>query len=492
MAMHKRFLGVLFGRLMCQQISLALLCHSCVMHPKYVSPIVEVAPQWKYGDNSHTTMANIQWWQHFHDPELDCLIERALKYNREIKIAICRVAQFYARLGIVSSELYPQIFALASASKQEESLGTLIGPAALATPDPLTPTIKRITDLFSLSINLSYELDLFGRIQSATEAAYADLLGQVQIRKGVVLMVACAVANSYFHLRSAQRALAISTDTLRSYQESYKIAKLRFDEGLTSEMEAKQAQSQIPIAERLVIEQELAVAEMQNLLSILVGVVPTDVVTDVRVALWPLPPAVPAGLPAELLLSRPDIGEAEQQLIAANALIGVARAEYFPRISLTALFGFESFELKHLFRSTSRTWMVGGNAVQSIFSGGRIRSQVAEAEAFKCEAYWNYEQVVLNAFKEVEDALIAHRKAKELAAVEKERVVILKEYHSLATLQYNNGQSDYLNVLDAERNLFAAQLDYTRATSAMYVSLVDIYKALGGGWVDNADQQAVH
>lgn len=471
---------------------LPLMLQSCVLYPPYNPPIVETASEWRFGDNTEATIGNIQWWQKFQDSRLEELVDQALTYNKELKIAIWRVAEFYARLGVISSEMYPQVFALASASKQERSLASLVGPAALAEPMPLTPTIKRITDLFSVSLNLTFELDLWGRIQSATDAAFADLLAEVQVRKGVVLMVVSAVSIAYFQLRGSERALAMSRDTLKSYIESYKIAKLRFDEGLTAELEVKQAESLIPIAESLVIEQEIAIAESQNLISVLVGRFPTDIVYNERTEVWPLPPTVPAGLPAELLLHRPDILEAEQRLISANALIGVARAEYFPRITLTGLFGFESFDLKNLFSSRTRTWAYGANVFQPIFTGGRIASSVAEAEAIKCEAYFYYQNVVLNAFKEVENSLIAHRKAKELASVEKNRVAILKDYHALAQLQYYNGQSDYLNVLDAERNLFAAQLDFTRATSQTYITLVDIYKSLAGAWVDEADNTALH
>lgn len=473
-------------------IPLSFVWQSCVLYPPYSPPKVEVACHWKYAENAEPTIGNIQWWYQFEDPLLTELIAEALHYNKELKVAIYRVAEFYARLGIISSEMFPQLSLAASASKQEQARGTLVGPEPVPDTDTVIPTVRRITDLFSVSANLSYELDFWGRIQSASDAAFADLLAEVQARKNVVLILVRNVARSYFRLRQFEHEWHISKETLTSYAKSYKLAQLRFEEGLTSELEVKQAASLIPIAEGVVVQQELLIAQEENLLSVLVGRVPTEIIRQKINNDWPLPPSIPAGLPAELLLQRPDILRAEQQLISSNAQIGVARAEYFPRISLTGLFGFESFDLKSLFSPASRTWTYGASLVQPLLTGGRIESRVAQAEALKCQAYYNYGNVVLNAFREVEDALIAYRKVKEIAVVEKKRVQVLKQYLELATLQYKNGQTDYLNVLDAERNLFTAQLDLARADSAVYLALVDTYSALGGAWVEEADQDTLN
>jgi multidrug efflux system outer membrane protein len=480
----------------------AFALQSCVFHPPYVPPSVDVPDQWRFGDvdpeiDEHLDPA-IRWWQSFQDPVLTSLIEEAILYNQDIKLAICRVQEYYALLGIAESNLYPQIYGNASVSKQEMSLAGF--EATPLTQDTLSgttvpagdvPTVKRVTDLFSLNATLSYEIDLWGKIFSLTEAAKGDLFAQINVRRGVVLTIVASVATAYIALREFEQELHIALETERSYTESYRLAQLRFDEGLTSALEVKQSESQIALARARVVQARRAIARQENLVSVLVGHAPTTVEQGPGIRDWPQPFNVPAGLPSELLFQRPDIAEAEQQLIAANARIGIARADYFPSFSLTGLFGFESLQLKNLFRPTSRTWQFGGSLLQPLFTGWLIQNKVKAAEAVKCEAYYNYERVVLNAFREVEDALVNHRKAKELFNVQKDRVGVLKEYLDLAKLQYQNGQTDYLNVLDAERNLFDAELDMAQSQGNIFASLVDIYKALGGGWVDEADSEAL-
>lgn len=487
---------------------------SCALYPPYKPPQMEIPDEWRFAPDENENVEdeecidiNELWWQQFNDPILTGLINEAIIYNQEIKTAICRVEEFYARLGIARSRLYPQIFGNASASKQEASLAGVPGaeipnepslvkapaaaPPAAATAATSTPSMSRITDLFNLNATLSYELDIWGRIYSATEAAKADLFAQIDVRRGVVLTIVTSVAQGYVQLREFDQELRIAKQTCESYIESYRLAKLRFDEGFTSELEVKQAESQIYLAEARVVSAELLIGEQENLISILVGHPPTSIRRGLGISEWPEPFNVPVGLPADLLFQRPDIHQAEQNLIAANARIGVARADYFPTISLTGLFGYESLELKNLLKSTSRTWQYGGNLLQPIFTGWRITYNVEAAKAVHCEAYYIYETTVLNGFKEVEDALIFHRKSKELFAVQEKRVRALRDVLKLATLQYDNGQTDYLNVLDSERNLFDAELDMAKAQGDIFISLIAIYKALGGGWVDVADCEAI-
>ncbi len=492
---------------------------SCVLHPPYRPPRMEIPDGWRFAPDTeqndvfaHKTGLedclnfNELWWLKFNDPILSNLIDEAIVYNQEIKTAICRVEEFYARLGIARSRLYPQIYGRATATKQEASLAgindaaipqdtnAVLPKACPPIPPPdITPTpkFKRITDFFSLNVTLSYELDIWGRIYSATEAARAELFAQIDVRRGVVLSIVTAVAQSYVQLREFDQELRIAKETKKSYIESYRLAKLRFDEGFTSELEVKQAESQIFLAEAQVVRTERLIGEQENLISILVGHPPTAINRGLEITEWPEPFNVPVGLPSDLLFQRPDIRRAEQTLIAANARIGVARADYFPTISLTGLFGFESMELKNLLKSTSRTWQYGANITQPIFTGWLITSNVEAAKAIHCEVYYAYETTVLNGLKEVEDALIFHRKSKEIFNVQNERVAVLRELLKLANLQYDNGQTDYLNVLDAERNLFDAELDMAKAQGDIFVSLIAIYKALGGGWVDAADCEAI-
>jgi multidrug efflux system outer membrane protein len=232
-----------------------------------------------------------------------------------------------------------------------------------------------------------------------------------------------------------------------------------------------------------VLRLEILIPQQENLISLLIGHSPRDIERGLQVNEWPIPLAVPAGLPSELLEQRPDILKAERGLIAANARIGEARAQYFPSISLTGYLGSESIHLHHLFTSPTRAWQYAANLLQSVFTGGRITNNVNLAKARKAVAYYNYQQTVLNAFKEVDDALIAHQKSKELIVVQKDSVAVLKDYLYLAKLQYDNGQTDYLNVLDAERRLFTAQLSLAQAEANVFITLIQVYQALGGGWV---------
>lgn len=453
--------------------------NSCSFAPRYVPPAVDVPEQWRFAEDDSPAIAAMQWWKHFGDPVLDTLVEEALEYNKDIRIAVCRVAEFSAQLGIVNSRMYPQLNLEASAFREEASLSANPG---------LLPS-QRVTNFFDLSMTMFYELDLWGRIQNASASAYADLLAEIQVQRTVRLSIVSSVVNAYIQLRQFDRELQISKDTLTSREKSYEIARLRYEEGLTSELEAKQAESTVDSAMADIIVFERLTAEQENLISILVGRAPTAIERGLSIQEWGLPEDVPAGLPSELLLQRPDILQAEQEIISANALIGVARAEYFPNISLTGLFGFQSLELHNLLSSRSRTQKYGVNIVQPIFTGWRISYNVARAKAIKCEAYYNYERVVLNAFREVEDALIGHRQAKAQAKVQQKRVSVLQDYLNLATLQYNNGQTDYLNILDAERTLFAAQIDLVTSEAGIFITLVNLYKALGGDWAMSPSYQ---
>lgn len=454
-----------------------LLLNSCVLIPAYRPPIVDLPEEWRFDGNESSTLANVRWWECFEDPVLDCLIQEALSYNNDIKVAICTVKQYSAIVGIVKSDLYPQLFGNAIASENEASLS--VNPGLL----------KRIIDDFQLNVNGFWDLDLFGKIRSATISAIDQYMAKKEEQKTVVLTVVSAVARSYIQLRGFDDALEIAKATLESRDKSFEIAKIRYDEGLTSELEVKQAESLVESAAAAIVNIELQIAQQENLISVLIGKAPSPILRGLNAEEWRQPPVVPAGLPAELLMNRPDIVQAEFLLKAANANIGVARADYFPNIRLTGFFGFESLELKDLLKEASRNWQYAARALQSIFQGGRVVNQVAEAEAVKCIAYFTYESVVLNAFKEVEDALIGYEQAIKQRAIQQRRVEVINDYVELARLQYANGQVDYLNVLDAERDLFTAQLDLTAAEASVFTRLIDIYKATAGGWVEEANIQ---
>lgn len=474
-----------------------ILMDACVLYPSYKRPAMEMPEKWRVDSDESSTVANEKWWEQFDDPILEDLIQEALNKNYDLRAATARIAEFKAHLGIVSSQLYPQISAQGSYSRQRisqtapgqvspfsdlEEGGGILGD--------LLPNIGKISpysnDYLAL-FNASYEVDLWGKIRSATNAAYAEYLGQIEARRTVILTLVSSLAIAYIQLRQYDTQLSISNLTLQSRQQSLDLAILRFKEGLTSELEVKQATSERDQAALQVVQYETIIPQQENLISILIGHPPQNIPRDQSINDWPLPPEIPTGLPADLLEQRPDIMEAEEQLMAANFRIGEARALYFPAISLTGNYGYESAELHELFTNPSRTWQWAANLLQPIFTGWRITNTVDLAKAQKEEALYHYQQTILTALQEVDDALIAHKNSKETVMIETNNVRALQDYLHLATLQYENGLVDYLNVLDAERRLFQAQLSLAQDQANLFLTLVNIYKALAGGWVVDAE-----
>lgn len=459
-------------------VLLISVCQSCRLYPPYHRPELGLPLEWKYDANDETTDINFRWWREFGDSVLDDLICEALDYNRDLKVAICRVFEFAAQLQITRSQLYPQVNATGLAIREESSLALT----------PILVELTRVNNDFNLLANVSWELDLWGKIRSASDADLARVFASIEARRGVVLTIVTAVAATYLQLRQFDAQLEVSRKTLQSRIEAYDLAVIRYKGGLISEMEVYQADSEVQDAKAQVINFELQVQQQENLLSVLVGRYPDCIERGLTLDELEVPECVPAGFPCELIEQRPDVLEAEQLLIAANAEIGAALAQYYPDITLRGYYGYESRQLHNLFSSQARTWLYGGSFSEPIFTGGRIEGDVNLTKAVRCETKYHYEQTVLNAVKEVDDALIAHQKAQELVIVQKKRVDVLTQYLDLAWLRYYNGLTDYLNVLDAQRNLFRAQLDYAQAQGLTLITIVDLYKALGGGWVLDADE----
>lgn len=461
--------------------SLLVCLPSCVMHPPYARPCIDVPEHWRLPVSEANTLANVSWWEQFNDPILNGLIVEALENNNDLKVAIARVSEFWSEYKIVRSQLLPQIFGTASELRQEQSLA--FGGAI--------PGLGRTFNTYNLAINLAWEVDIWGRLASQTEAALANYYGKIEARRSVVLSLVSSVAVSYILLRQYDMQLQIAKKTQASRENSLKIAIDRYEGGLTSEIEVKQAASLVDTAIVEVKQFEIRQAEEENLLSVLLGRPPGDILRGLAINELTLPFNVPAGLPSQLLEQRPDIIQAEQALVATNALWGAAMAEAFPKISLTGLYGNSSSDLKNLLSGFTRTWQLGSSFLQSVYSGGRITAQVEVADAQFEEALYIYEQTILNGLREVNDALIAHQKTKELTQVQKHQIQVLNDYLQLATLQYDNGQTDYLNVLDAERTLFASQLNYAQSQANVFITLIDLYRGLGGGWVLEADAEAL-
>ncbi len=454
-----------------------VLLTGCNFAPRYQRPCMEETPPcWRFENDGGSTCDNVRFWEELGDPVLDALIVQALENNKDLKTAMWRVCEYYGRFEIANSARFPQINSQGSVLKERFPESSFFPPGF----DPITPNYQY---LFSLA----YEIDFWGRVRNTSKAAFEELLAQVENRRTVVLTLVSEVANSYLRLRELDRELEISYATERDREEYVKIARMRFLGGLTSEIELEQAISVLEETRADIVALQTKIPLEENLLSLLLGESPTCIVRGCAINQFCLPPCIPAGLPSDLLERRPDIMAAENELIAANARIGVARAEFFPKISLVGTFGGESFKFNQLFNKPARAWSLGAEYMQAIFTGGRLTGQVKTAVAVRQELLYTYEQTILTAFKEVSDALISHTNSLELVEVEKKRVAAVAEYLKLAWLRYYDGQTDYLTVLDAERQLFRAEIALARAQADIFLSLVDIYKSVGGGWVWEAD-----
>lgn len=481
----------------------------CV-RPVYETQNVIVPNHWHWKADDSSTECNQDWWVEFGDPILTQLILISLANNQEIQIAVSRVFEYYARLGIATSGLFPTVTGNATFSRYKSSIalpgagssfnsGSNTGAGAggagaggaggmgTGALGAAAPSISRINNQFLAYLNLNWEIDFWGKLVSARDAAYADLLASIQGRRAVTLTVVKNVANAYFILRQYDAQLAISLKTLQSRLESLELAKDRFELGETSELEVAQSESEVEDAKIRVLEFQRSIAQQENLLSVLLGQSPHEIIRGRSLDKFDYPISVPAGLPSELLVRRPDIVEAEQRLIAANARVAQARALYFPTISLTGQYGSESAALSKFLTSPAEFWSYGINAIQTIFDAGNIYYHVQEAIAIRDELLFGYRNLILKAFGEVEDALVAVQKNRELAEEHAKQVKVLTNYLHLAQLRYEEGEVDYLNVLDAERQLFEAQLQWAQAQSDSFTAIVELYGALGGGWVIEAD-----
>ena len=457
----------------------ALLLSGCMIAPDYVRPPVDSPDAWRvdYADAADT--ANVRWWELFNDPVLNQLVDTALRENRDVRIAAARVEEFAARVDISRAGYFPQIGYNGEASRNRVSR-EVYGGGGLN---------ERKYNNYTAAASLGWELDLWGRIRNATTAARADLLAQEENRRAVILSLVSAVASSYVNLRQYDRQLEIAKETLAARAESLRLFELKLKGGVVSDLEVAMVRTEYEQAAAAIPPLERQIALTENALSILLGSNPGTIPRGKSIDALVLPP-VPAGVPSTLLARRPDIAAAEQAMIAANARIGVARAQYFPTISLTGLFGFASESLSDLLQNSANVWSLGGSAVGPIFSGGRISAELRASEAVQRQAMVGYLQTVQGAFRDVDDALVSVQKLREQLVVEGRRVDALSDYARLARLRYDEGYTSYIDVLDAQNKLFDAQLQYVSLQGDVYGSLVTTYKSMGGGWIVQAEDTA--
>lgn len=458
---------------MLRRAALVLLLAGCAVQPDYERPALELPPAWK--EAAPRPVSAEAWWRVYADPALERMIAEALEHNTDVLVAAARVDEARAILGETRAALRPEVGASASAGRSRASAATGLLP----------PGVARERDNYRVTLDVSYEIDVFGRLRAATDAARAELAASEAVREAVRLALTARVASSYYSLVALDAQVELTRRVLQLREASLALERRRREAGLISDFELRQLEAeaatlraQLPPLER---DRELAEAALAALLGRSPRAVFEDAVArSASAADAAAPVAVPAGLPSELLLRRPDLVEAELRLVAANARVAVARSAHFPSIRLTGLLGSESAELDDLFSGPAGIWSFAAALAQPIYAGGRLEAQREAAEARERAALAQYQGAVRNAFREVRQALAAQARARESFQAQAERVAALEETLRLARLRYSSGVASQLDVLDAERGLLDAQTARIEALRAQRAAVADLYRALGG------------
>ncbi len=449
-----------------------MLLNACAVGPDYSRPEHQVPEDFRQAEtvSSLESLANLPWWELLKDSTLQKLVQTALAENRDLQQAVASIEEFEARLYAARTDFAPQV----TGSARFPSLGRTSGGIRF----PASPG----TFNYSLLGNLAWELDVWGRIRRSTEAALADLLAREENRRAVVLGLVSGVAQAYFDLLQFDMQLDIARRTLESWEESVRIASARLKRGVTSRLDADQFEAERANAAARVAELERLMTQKENELSVLLGMSPSKIERGTFLTDQVFPPEVPAGLPSELLRRRPDILQAEQELVAATARIGVAKADRFPKVTLTGILGVASPRLSNLFKSDTDFGAAGFDLLGPLLNAEALGFQQDVAEAQAKQVLAQYQQTILVAFREVEDALIAVQTARRQRQAQVEQVEALRSALRLANLRYKGGVTSYIDVLIAKRSLFDAELSLAETHRLHLVSIVQLYKALGGGW----------
>ena len=455
--------------------ALAVLLSACTVGPNYKRPSVPAPGQYRGGPApSQASLADTRWPDLFPDDTLKQLIAAALAHNFDLAMASERVEEARARYRIAGAAQYPFVYA-------EEQAGTVrystIGSSVQSAPG--SPTEATYTQT---GLALSWELDLWGRIRRLKESARAEYLATEEARRGVIVSLIGDVASNYFTLRERDLELQIARSTRDIADRNLKLITLRHDHGAATGLDVHQAEQFLYLATVRIASVESDIGQVENALSLLVGNLPGDIARGKPIESFVLPPQLPPGLPSSLIDRRPDIRAAEQKLISANAQIGVAKAYYFPQITLTGLLGGQSRALTQLFTGPASYWTLSPDALLPIFTAGQVRVAVRLSEAQKREMLIAYRETIYNGFREVSDALIRYDRTREQRGQQDHLVQALTETTRLSTLRYQRGADSYLQVLSAERDLFQGQLALAQLRLQELVAFVDLYRALGGGW----------
>lgn len=456
-------------------ISLLIFVVGCSVGPDYVRPTLEMPDSTIYTqdytveDSLALALADTTWWELFGDTVLTNLIKTAVQENNDIKIAAARVDEFMGLYGVNQSDYYPKFDVGASGR-----VGELNADGQ-----------KFRANRFTLDLSAFWEVDIWGRIRRANEAALADLLAADEVRRGVILTITSQIAITYFDLLSLDSQLEIAKRTVESRAKSLDLFQQRWERGDISQLEISQLESEYWYAKSQIPFLEKSIVQLENAISVLLGRNPGPIPRGQNINNLVLP-EIPESMPSILLERRPDVLQAEQQLIGANARIGVVKSLYYPSLSLTGLIGFSNNDIAKLFDPSSFVWNAGGSLLAPLFRAGEISSQVDAAEAVQRQAFFNYMKAVQTAFSDAQNALIERTKTEEIYYSDGKRLEALSTYYNLSNLRYEEGATSYLEVLDAERNLFDSELGYVQSRATMLKSVVGIFNSLAGGWLDKA------
>jgi len=457
-------------------LGVVLLLSGCPVGPNYVRP--ESTPPADFYGQTQTpapeSLADLPWWEVFSDPVLQRLVTEAVQSNYDLRVAVARVEQANALVGVARAPLLPQIGYQGNASRNR----------ALVFPGLPNSTYN----LFSGAFNLAWEIDIWGRIRRATEAAQAELLASEEFRRGVLLTLVSTVAQAYFDLIELDRELEIAYETTQSFRDTLQLFTRRFEGGVGSKLQTERAAGALYQTEANIPNLQAQIVAKENQLNVLLGRNPGPIARGKPLVEQAMPPQTPPGLPAELLERRPDVRQAEEAIRSANAQVGVAVASFFPRIGLTSLYGGQSTELSDVVKGSANIWNLIGSISGPIFTGGQLLEQYYAQVAFWEQTKLEWEQTLITAFSEVSTTLVTQEKLEEVRVAQQKTVEAYQESVRLSLLRYNQGLANYYEVLEAQQLLFPAQNDLARTQRDQLLIVVDLYRALGGGWqVADAD-----
>lgn len=449
-------------------VLLVPLVVSCTLTPDYERPELDVPAEYEVPGPSGESVANLDWWQLFQDQQLELLIRTALEENKNLAIALSRIQEARLTVTAVRANQFPFLGISGFFGRQKQSRELFAGADA--------------NDQFLLAGDLTYQVDLWGEFSRATEASRADLLATESAYRNVTISLVAEVAGTYLLLRDLDERLAVSEHTVQTRLDSLGIIQARFDKGTVPELDVFQAQIELTVAEAAVASFQRQIVQTENALRILLGRNPGPVTRGESLDSQTFPPTIPMGLPSELLQRRPDLVQAEANLMSATATVGVAEALRYPSISLTGRYGAESRDLSDLNSGSAEIWSVGADLFAPIFNSGQLKAQAEAARERARQALLTYEGTLQQSFREVEDALVAVRTYKVEHEAQVRRAFAARNAARLSRARYDGGVTDYLEVLDSERTLFSAQLDESATLRLYYSAIVQLYAALGGGW----------